>query len=145
MVVQSYARLQAEADAIHGLSRDLLTAQYPVLTWWGVLTVMQRSAATLTMVVIFIAGAILVGRGELSVGQIVSFVAFATLLISKLDQLSAFVVRVHQQAPSITALFELMDEAGGEHDKAGAKTLDAVAGAVAFDNVSFRMTAARKA
>ncbi|HEY8193960.1 MAG TPA: glucan ABC transporter ATP-binding protein/ permease [Hyphomicrobium sp.] len=137
MVVQSYARLQAEADAIHGLSRDLLTAQYPVLTWWGVLTVMQRSAATLTMVVIFIAGAILVGRGELSVGQIVSFVAFATLLISKLDQLSAFVVRVHQQAPSITALFELMDEAGGEHDKAGAKTLDAVAGAVAFDNVSF--------
>src|SRR6185312_15846131 len=49
-----------------------------------------------------------------------------------LDQLSAFVVRVHQQAPSITALFDLMDEAGGEHDKAGAKPLDAVAGAVTF-------------
>ena len=88
MVVQSYARLQAEADALRTLSRDLLTAQYPVLTWWGVLTVMQRSAATLTMVAIFIAGAILAGRGELTVGQIVSFVAFATLLIGRLDQLS---------------------------------------------------------
>ena len=52
----------------------------------------------------------LVGRGELSVGQIVSFVAFATLLISRLDQLSGFVVRVHQQAPSLTAFFELVDE-----------------------------------
>ena len=99
MIVQSYARLRLEADALSAqVSSDLLTAQYPVVTWWGVLTVMQRSAATLTMVAIFSAGAVLAGRGELSVGEIVSFVAFASLLISRLDQLSSFVVRVHQQA-----------------------------------------------
>jgi len=138
MVVQSYARLQAEADALRALSRDLLAAQYPVVTWWGILTVMQRSAATLTMVVIFIAGAILVGRGELTVGEIVSFVAFATLLISRLDQLSAFMVKVHQQAPALTALFHLMDETAGTEEKPGAKPLQNVSGAVAFENVSFR-------
>jgi ATP-binding cassette, subfamily B, beta-glucan exporter len=138
MVVQSYARLQTEADALRAIARDLLTAQYPVLTWWGILTVMQRSAATLTMVAIFIAGAIFVGRGELSVGQIVSFVAFATLLIGRLDQLSGFVVRVHQQAPSLTALFALMDEDVAVGEKPGAKPLDTVAGAVTFENVSFR-------
>lgn len=138
MVVQSYARLQAEADALRALSRDLLTAQYPVVTWWGILTVMQRSAATLTMVVIFVAGAILVGRGELTVGEIVSFVAFATLLISRLDQLSAFMVKVHQQAPALTALFQLMDETAGTQEKPGAKPLQNVSGAVAFENVSFR-------
>jgi ATP-binding cassette subfamily B protein len=138
MVVQSYARLQAEADTLRSMSRDLLTAQYPVVTWWGILTVMQRSAATLAMVVIFIAGAILVGRGELTVGQIVSFVAFATLLISRLDQLSACVVKVHQQAPTLTALFQLMDEKAGAEEKPGAKPLENVAGAVAFENVSFR-------
>ncbi|AGK58001.1 cyclic beta-1,2-glucan ABC transporter [Hyphomicrobium denitrificans 1NES1] len=138
MVVQSYARLQAEADALRGLSRDLLAAQFPVVTWWGILTVMQRSAATLTMVVIFVAGAILVGRGELTVGQIVSFVAFATLLINRLDQLSAFVVKVHQQAPTLTTLFELMDEKAGAEDSSDAKPLENVAGAVAFENVNFR-------
>ncbi|HML28494.1 MAG TPA: ATP-binding cassette domain-containing protein, partial [Hyphomicrobium sp.] len=137
-VVQSYGRLKAEADALRGLANDLLSAQYPVLTWWGVLTVMQRSAATLTMVVIFTAGAILVGRGELTVGQIVSFVAFATLLISKLDQLSGFAVRIDQQAPTITALFELMDEAGAAGDLPGAKPLADVNGAVTFDHVNFR-------
>ena len=138
MVVQSYTRLQAEADTLRTLSRDLLTAQYPVLNWWGVLTVMQRSAATLTMVVIFVAGAMLVSRGELSVGQIVAFVAFANLLIARLDQLSAFMVRIHKQAPSLNALFELMDEPGGVQDQADAKPLVISSGTVAFDNVTFR-------
>ncbi|MBS0233959.1 MAG: glucan ABC transporter ATP-binding protein/ permease [Proteobacteria bacterium] len=137
-VVQSYARLKAESDALRGLATDLLTAQYPVLTWWGILTVMQRSAATLTMVIIFSAGAALVGRGELTVGQIVSFVAFATLLISKLDQLSGFAVRIDQQAPTITALFNLMDETGAEGDRPDAKPLTPVEGAVTFEDVSFR-------
>lgn len=138
MVVQSYTRLQAEADALRTFSRDLLTAQYPVLNWWGVLTVMQRSAATLTMVVIFVAGAMLVSRGELSVGQIVAFVAFANLLIARLDQLSAFMVRIHKQAPSLNALFELMDEPGGVQDKVDAKPLVVSSGTVAFDSVTFR-------
>ena len=138
MIVQSYARLRLEANALRRISTDLLSAQYPVVTWWGVLTVMQRSAATLTMVAIFSAGAILAGRGELSVGEIVSFVAFASLLIGRLDQLSGFVVRVHQQAPALTALFALIDEAASEDEKPGSTPLLTVAGAVTFDNVSFR-------
>jgi ATP-binding cassette subfamily B protein len=137
-VVQSYARLRAEADALRQLARKLLSAQYPVLTWWGVLTVMQRSAATLTMVTIFSAGAILAGRGELSVGEIVSFVAFATLLLSRLEQLSAFGVKVPQQAPSLNALFALMDEANASSEKQGSMPLTAVNGAVTFDDVTFR-------
>jgi hypothetical protein len=28
---------------------DLLAAQYPVLTWWGILTVLQRAAGTATI------------------------------------------------------------------------------------------------
>jgi ATP-binding cassette subfamily B protein len=139
MVVQSYVRLQAEAEALRGLARELLSAQYPVLTWWGILTVMQRSAATLTMVAIFIAGAIFAGRGELSVGEIVSFVAFATLLIARLEQLSGFVVRVHQQAPALTALFDLMDEVRPDGDRPDAKPLGPIIkGEIAFHHVTFR-------
>jgi ATP-binding cassette, subfamily B, beta-glucan exporter len=136
-VVQSYARLQAEATALRGTMQDLLTAQYPVLSWWGILAVLQRAAATLTMVSIFVVGAILVKRGELSVGQIVSFVAFAGLLIGKLDQLSGFVVRVHQQAPTLRLLFSLMDESVASADPADAKALPAVKGEVRFDDVTF--------
>lgn len=137
-VVQSYARLQAEAAALKALMQDLLNAQYPVLSWWGILAVLQRAAATLTMVTILVAGATLAQRGELSVGQIVSFVAFATLLIGKLDQLSSFVVRVHQQAPTLRLLFALMDQSVASADPPDAKPLPPVSGNVTFDDVSFK-------
>jgi ATP-binding cassette subfamily B protein len=99
-VVQSYTRLAAEMQAMRSIMNDLLAAQYPVLTWWGLLTVLTRAAATVTMVIVFAVGAILVERGEATVGVIVTFVGFANLLIGKLDQLSGFVVRIYQQAPT---------------------------------------------
>lgn len=136
-IVQSYARISAEAQAMRALMRDLLHTQYPVLTWWGVLSVLQRSAATLTMVAILAAGALLVERGELSVGAVVSFVAFAGLLIGKLDQLSGFVTSVHRQGPTLRMLFELMDETAGAVEAVGARSLQADKGRVVFEGVTF--------
>ncbi len=137
-VVQSFARLQAEVTALRGLSDMLLTAQYPVLTWWGLLTVLQRAAATVTMVAVFAVGSILTARGELSVGSIVSFVAFAGLLIGKLDHVSAFVVSVHQGAPTLRTFFKLLDEQASIEEKPGALALPAPAGHVRYDKVTFQ-------
>ena len=137
-VVQSYHRLGAEMQAMRDIMGQLLAAQYPVLTWWGLLTVLTRSAATIAMVAIFLVGALLASRGEISVGTIVTFVGFATLLIGKLDHLSGFIVRVNQQAPTMRSFFELMDARATVIDKPGAPPLVAVGGEVRFDNVSFR-------
>ncbi|MEZ5900164.1 MAG: glucan ABC transporter ATP-binding protein/ permease [Hyphomicrobiaceae bacterium] len=137
-VVQSYGRISAEADALRAMIKELMKAQFPVLTWWGVLSVLQRAAATLTMVAVFAVGAMLSARGELSVGQIVAFVSFAGLLIGKLDQLSAFVVRVHQQGPALRMLFGLLDESAMVAEKPDARPLVNVEGDVNFEHVSFR-------
>ena len=137
-VVQSYARLSAEAQAMREMMGRLLDAQYPVLTWWGLLTVLQRAAATITMVAIFAAGAVLAQRGELSVGQIVSFVAFANLLIAKLDQLSSFFVRIQQSAPTMRTYFELIDQTSDMADMPGARALPPIEGRVAYEGVTFR-------
>lgn len=137
-VVQSYARVSAEAEDLRGMIKDLMNAQFPVLTWWGILSVLQRAAATLTMVAVFAIGAILAARGELTVGEIVAFVSFAGLLIGKLDQLSAFVVRVHQQGPALRMLFSMLDESAAVVESLDAKPLENVAGDVRFEDVSFR-------
>lgn len=137
-VVQSYARLSAEAEAMRALMGQLLNAQYPVLTWWGLLTVLQRAAATITMVAIFAAGAVFASRGELSVGQIVSFVAFANLLIAKLDQLSSFLVRIQQSAPTMQTYFELLDQTSDMADVPDAYPLPAIDGRVTYEDVTFR-------
>jgi ATP-binding cassette, subfamily B, beta-glucan exporter len=137
-VVQSYTRLMDETSALQNLMADLLRAQYPVLTWWGMLTAMTRTAATITMVAVFAIGAILAERGEVTVGQIVAFVGFANLLIGKLDLLSGFVARIFLQAPTLANFFELLDTSGGAYEKPGAAPLEHVQGRVVFENASYR-------
>ena len=137
-IVQSFGRIPAEVAGMQSLMRDLLAAQFPVLTWWGLLSVLQRAASTLTMVTVIGMGAVLAQRGELTVGQIVSFVAFAGLLISKLDQLSGFVVRMNQQAPTLRTFFSLVDETPSIVEIPGAPDLKPSSGHVVYDNVSFR-------
>lgn len=136
-VVQSFARLKAESDAMRELMGQLITAQYPVLTWWGILNVLQRAAATTALVAVFSLGALLVRRGEMTVGEIVSFVAFANLLIGKLDQVSSFVTSVFRQGPVLRTYFALIDEQGAIAEPPGAKALTNVRGDVRFENVSF--------
>ena len=137
-VVQSYTRFLAETSALRALMSDLLRAQYPVLTWWAMLTVLTRTAATITMVAVFAIGAILAQRGEVSVGQIVAFVGFANLLISKLDMLSGFVGRISLQAPTLANFFDLLDTSGSTLEKPGAIPLENVQGQVHFDNATYR-------
>jgi ATP-binding cassette, subfamily B, beta-glucan exporter len=137
-VVQSYARLAAEMQAMRTVMSELLAAQYPVLTWWGLLTVLTRAAATITMVAIFAVGAVLVQRGEITVGEIVAFVAFANLLITKLDLLSGFAVRIFQYAPTLRSFFDLVDASDGVVEHPAAKPLKINAGNVAYEHVTFR-------
>ena len=137
-IVQSYERLGAELQAMKKIMGDLLTAQYPVLTWWGLMTVLTRAAATVAMVVVFAIGAVLTSRGEMTVGSVVAFVAFANLLIGQLDRLSSFVMQLYQHAPTLRTYFALVDARPEIVDKPSAHPLGEVTGSVAFDKVTFR-------
>ncbi len=137
-VVQSYARFAAEAETMRMIMAELLAAQYPVLTWWGLLTVLTRTAATITVVAIYAVGAVLVSRKQITVGEIVAFVGFAGLLIGKLDLLSGFAVRMFQYAPTLKSFFDLLDATEGVREKPGAKPIAGVTGNVRYENVTFR-------
>ena len=137
-VVQSYARFASEMQAMRTIMAELLAAQYPVLTWWGLLTVLTRIAATITVVAIYAVGAVLVSRKQISVGEIVAFVGFAGLLIGKLDLLSGFAVRIFQYAPTLRSFFEMLDATDGVREKPDARPLGKVAGNVRYEDVTFR-------
>ena len=139
-VVQSYARFASEMQAMRTIMAELLTAQYPVLTWWGLLTVLTRIAATITVVAIYAVGALLVSQGRISVGEIVAFVGFAGLLIGKLDLLSGFAVRIFQYAPTLGNFFDLLDATDGVRKKPNARPLGKVAGNVRYEGVTFRFS-----
>jgi ATP-binding cassette, subfamily B, beta-glucan exporter len=137
-VVQSYGRFASEVQAMRSIMAELLTAQYPVLTWWGLLTMLTRTAATIAFVAIYAVGAVLVGRKEMTVGDVVAFVTFAGLMIGKLDSLSGFAVRIFQYAPTLRSFFDLLDATEGVREKPDATALENVAGDVRYENVTFR-------
>ena len=137
-VVQSYARFASEMQAMRTIMAELLAAQYPVLTWWGLLTVLTRTAATITVVAIYAMGAVLVESKQITVGEIVAFVGFAGLLIGKLDPLSGFAVRIFQYAPTLNSFFDLLDATDGVREKPDARPLADVAGNVRYEHVTFR-------
>ncbi len=108
-VIQSFTRAKAEKEAMHGIIRDLLAAQTPVLSWWALASVATRASATLTMTAIFVTGIVLHGHGLATVGDVVSFMSLATMLVAALDQVVAFVNSLFLQAPKMQEFFDILD------------------------------------
>ena len=136
-VVQAFTRLSAEVEGVKAAMGQLLAAQYPVLNWWATLTVLTKACSTLAMVSMFALGAALHGEGKTSVGEIVAFVGFATLLIGRLEQLSGFVNSVFFQTHSIREFFEVLDARSNVVDLPNAPSLSVKAGEVTFKDVTY--------
>jgi ATP-binding cassette subfamily B protein len=136
-VVRSFTRVKQEMSLFHEMVAGVLKAQYPVLTWWGVLNVITRLSSMVAMVTIVGIGSALVHAGKASEGQIVTFVGFSTLLIARLDQLSSFVNRIVGQMPTARNLFNLIDQKVSEEALTDTLPARAHRGKVVFENVSF--------
>ncbi|KAA2235835.1 glucan ABC transporter ATP-binding protein/ permease [Salinarimonas soli] len=144
-VIQSFTRIQAETQALHGIIHQLLAAQNPVLSWWALASVATRASATLTVTAIFLTGTWLHLNGLASIGDIVTFMSLATMLIGRLEQAVSFVNQLFLQAPKMAEFFEILDTTPAVHDRPGAKTFERFAGEVAFDRVSFSYDGKRAA
>src|SRR5262249_14962348 len=116
----------------------VLRAQIPVLSWWAVTTVITRTSTTLTMLSILVLGVWFYLRGETTVGEIVMFMSFATLLISRLEQAVHFANEMVMDAPRISEFF---DAGPAVRDRPDAMNPDRMHGLVEFKDVSFSTTA----
>jgi ATP-binding cassette subfamily B protein len=140
LVVQAFTRLSAEATNFRRTGDMVLRKQIPVLNWWAVLSVVTSAASTITVITIFMIGTILHLQGEASIGAIVSFMGFATLLIGRLTGAMSFVSRLFMQMPTLIDFFAIMDAETTILEAAWAKTLKVTAGEIRFENVSFEYT-----
>jgi glucan exporter ATP-binding protein len=136
-VLQSYNRIGHEAEALRNHVRALLSAQNPVLDWWALASALHRLASTISMMVVLIIGALLVSRGELRIGDIVAFTGFATLLISRLDQVSNFVNQVFDARVKLEDFYRVEDASAAAQEPAGLRELEHVKGHVRFEDVTF--------
>ena len=144
-VIQSFARAETELRGLGRIIDVLLAAQIPVLSWWAVAAVATRASSTLALLSIFVAGLALHFRGLASVGEIVAFVSFATVMIGRLDQAVAFVNALFLQAPKLADFFDVLDTVPAVHDDPKARDPGRLAGRVVFDDVSFSYDGRRDA
>lgn len=144
-VVQSFTRVQAELGALRSLSQQYLDAQLPVLTFWAVTSVATRAAATLTVSAILVVGAWLALHQQLTLGELVTFISLATMLISRLDATVAFISSLFQESTKIREFFEVIDTQPSVREAPDAKTATRFRGEVEFDAVSFSYDGKRRA
>jgi len=144
-VIQSFTRIEAEVRGLRSTMTSLLDAQLPVLSWWAVANVATRASATLTVLLIFVVGTWLLMHGQTTVGEIVTFMGFATMLVGRLEQIVGFVNFIFMQAPKMREFFEVLDTLPSVRDPANAKDPGRLVGAVAFEDVSFSYDGKRAA
>jgi len=144
-LIQSFVRLAAETSEMHRIIGRTLQAQFPVLNWWAFLSVLTRAASTITVILIFVLGTWLYTRGEATVGEIVSFMGFATMLIGRMDQASGFVSRIFFQMPSLGDFFRVLDSQSTVPDKPNGIDLGRARGDVEFDDINFSYDGKRPA
>src|SRR5215471_8025779 len=144
-LVQSFARIEMEVLGMKKMGEEVLRAQIPVLSWWAVTTVITRTATTLTMLSILVLGVWFYLRGETTVGEIVMFMSFATLLITRLEQAVHFANEMVMDAPRIAEFFEVLDTEPAVRDRPDAVDPDRMKGLVEFKDVSFSYDGKRPA
>jgi ATP-binding cassette subfamily B protein len=144
-LVQSFARIEMEVSGMKKMGEDVLKVQIPVLSWWAVTTVITRTSTTLTMLSILVLGVWFYLRGETTVGEIVMFMSFATLLIGKLEQAVHFANEMVMDAPRIAEFFEVLDTEPAVRDRPDAVDPGHMHGLVEFKDVSFSYDGKRPA
>src|ERR1700733_7179826 len=137
MVVQSFTRLSAEAHLFSDIASQLIRHQFPVLNWWALVNVMTRASSTLAIITIVVVGTWLHMHGLASVGEIVSFMGFAMLLIGRLETAASFVSSLFFKLPALEDFFRILDERSSVPEKDDARELWAPRGEVRFEDVSF--------
>jgi ATP-binding cassette, subfamily B, beta-glucan exporter len=137
-VLQSYNRMGTEVRQLRVHTKRLIGAQFPVLDWWALASGLHRMASTISMIVVLLIGALLVSAGQLRVGDVVAFVGFANLLISRLDQVMQFVNQIFEARAKLVEFYRLEDAVDARDEPEGVREIGRVQGHIRFENVSFQ-------
>jgi ATP-binding cassette subfamily B protein len=144
-LIQSFARIESEVSLMRSVGDKLLGAQMPVLSWWAFAAVLSRTATTLTMLAILVVGIFLYLAGLSTVGEIVMFMSFATLLIAKLESVVYFASHLVMDAPRLQEFFDVLDTEPAVRDRPDAMDPGRLRGLIEFENVTYSYDGKRPA
>lgn len=143
-LIQSFARVRDEVDRLKHLSHQVVGAQFPALSWWALVNILTRSATTLTVLGMLVLGLWLFSHGRISIGEIVTFIGFAGLIIGRLEQTVSFANRLSVEAPKLREFFEVLQTEPQIVQASDALDPGKANGAIEFRHVSFAYQGAQE-
>ena len=136
-LIQSFARIQIELKTLQQISQRVLMAQFPVLSWWAIVTVLCRTAITISILCIIVLGIWLFTQSLITIGEIVTFVAFAGIIFSRLEQVVGFANKLSTDAPRLKEFYDVLDTSPEIKDSPDAIDPGRSRGLVEFHEVCF--------
>jgi ATP-binding cassette subfamily B protein len=128
---EAIARFDEQNDALYESS-------YRAQFISGLIQPSMNIIANLSYVLIAVIGGLMVANGQLTIGAVQAFVQYSRQFTMPIVQTASIMNVLQSAVASAERVFELLDEAEEIPDPVAPATLDRVAGAVAFEDVSFR-------
>lgn len=136
-LLQCYDNLDREVRLFEECSDKVLRAQLPVLNYWAIEATFSSSATKINSMVIIIIGAWLLQHNLISLGEIVQYLSFSTIVVTHLRTLVNALRRMTLDAPKLERFYDFLDTAPSVSDHPDSASVDIVRGRVEFRHVTF--------
>ena len=137
-VIQAFAREEMERQRFTTESERYYQARVKGIRYWSVFFPAIRFLGAMGSVVVLGVGAVMVVKGELSLGTLVAFLSYTTSFYEPINRLTE-VDNIFQEAIAAgERFFEILDETTEVGDAPDAVALSEIQGRLVFDGVEFR-------
>ena len=137
-VIQAFAREEMERQRFTTESERYYRARVKGIRYWSVFFPAIRFLGAMGSVVVLGVGAVMVVKGELSLGTLVAFLSYTTSFYEPINRLTE-VDNIFQEAIAAgERFFEILDETTEVGDAPDAVALSEIQGRLVFDGVEFR-------
>lgn len=136
-LVQSFGIVTEEVTRLRGIGNKLLSVQYPVLFYWALVVSINQCATSIAVLCVVMEGAWLFSHGLISIGQIVTFISFVTMVVNRLAQVVGAIQRMTRDVSKLEAFFGVIDAPPAVTESPQAVAVGRLKGDVVFDNVCF--------
>jgi ATP-binding cassette subfamily B multidrug efflux pump len=137
-IVKSFGRQDRAIQTFDAENDRLYDASYRAQFISGIIQPALNFIANLNYVAIAVIGGLRVAAGQLTLGDVIAFIQYSRQFTFPIVQTASIANVLQSAVASAERVFELLDEAEEIPDPVAPRVLGSVAGAVGFEDVSFR-------
>jgi ATP-binding cassette, subfamily B, multidrug efflux pump len=137
-IVKAFGRQDRAIQTFEAENDRLYDASYRAQFISGIIQPALNFIANLNYVAIAVIGGLRVAAGQLTLGDVIAFIQYSRQFTFPIVQTASIANVLQSAVASAERVFELLDEAEEIPDPIAPRALGSVAGAVGFEDVSFR-------